>query len=477
MSELDFGKESQTFLQSHLKAAQQNDRIEIEARWKIKEDDYLRILAHFKATELTSTEIKTQDVIYGSIRQVTDETGQYYINKRSIACIFDTVYHCKIAVSNEETLCQQQIPSCKIILSRIKHRTSFLDKSVRIDITKISANQIDTKATSKKQNIQTAYEVEVEITNALEKHVLSRFNYACRNVYQNIHFIYNSCELKKMMGNNFFGALPKTLQYSDLCAIKKNDYAWSLKYDGSRRIFFIQDNQTVQIFDRSLKYMSSLPLMEPLLKVPVIFDVEFVDGSYVILDIIKMGAIDMRESKLNLFERVELCRQFTFTQQFRSHVVIVKQYYPKKDIYLYEEAERSSLPSDGIIFTMIDRPYSIKSRDDYLFKWKPIEKQTIDFRAVKVKDNDRVSLHISYSDSEKEFRPAAITLPLLLNKSQDIVHNDIVECKWDVKSNMLEYIRKRNDKDVPNFHSTVEDIWNFLQNPVSLKDLQKLLKS
>jgi len=114
------------------------------------------------------------------------------------------------------------------------------------------------------------------------------------------------------------------------------------------------------------------------------------------------------------------------------------------------------LPDDGVIFT----PFSQYS--DNVYKWKPLDKLTIDFKIIKdgtlcVFENN---MFVPFKGSK------AYPIPV----QKDLEHkNQIAEYLWDGKK--FVYQRERKDKETPNYITTAQSNWDLIQNPVSLDTL------
>lgn len=138
---------------------------------------------------------------------------------------------------------------------------------------------------------------------------------------------------------------------------------------------------------------------------------------------------------------------------------------------------------DGIIF----QPY-IFYRNNYTYKWKPVEELTIDFLVEKefdglgFPDTDMYWLVVSGSSEGGRGSPR----DLIFNGSREhpitggakmivpggrfrdsYVSGRIIECRYNYEKSSFEPLRYREDRDRPNNVVTASDVWNDIQEPLT----------
>ena len=170
------------------------------------------------------------------------------------------------------------------------------------------------------------------------------------------------------------------------------------KFDGERSLLFvihkfifhffkISDNGNVYLIDRksNVKHSSFTVTGDSKTK-GSIFDVEIccfgIQKTIFVFDILFYNGLDIRGNKKYLLKkRLDLIDQLlpSFNSFNINHKILSKPYYNTISEITNEYPD---IIKDGLIFTPLDEPYSMKTKWTSLFKWKPIELQTIDFYVV-----------------------------------------------------------------------------------------------
>ena len=118
-----------------------------------------------------------------------------------------------------------------------------------------------------------------------------------------------------------------------------------------------------------------------------IFDVEICFGlqlqkTIFVFDILFYNGLDIRGNNNYLLKkRLSLIDELlpSFKSFNSNHKILSKPYYNNISEITNEYPD---IIKDGLIFTPLNEPYSMKTKWTSLFKWKPIELQTIDFYVV-----------------------------------------------------------------------------------------------
>lgn len=187
---------------------------------------------------------------------------------------------------------------------------------------------------------------------------------------------------------NTIGNRPKNLTKQNLPLITSN-YSVSIKADGLRCFLYYDDSiySILQPFVEK-KIKKSIFKTNKNVKGIYLLDCEYIEkiDTYYIFDILICESKDVRNYTLN--ERIKLINKDLLSSNIKLKDIynlkndknifkISKKIYKKK--YDYE--------TDGLIYTPIYESYS----NYYIFKWKPLNQQTIDFliREIKQKNKEK----------------------------------------------------------------------------------------
>merc|ERR1712190_619431 len=106
-----------------------------------------------------------------------------------------------------------------------------------------------------------------------------------------------------------------------------------------------------------------------------------------------------------------------------------------------------------------------------ILKWKPPELNSIDFKLV-IKSTKagvgEISKKVGFLYSGGEQNPVS---QLPMNAETRKLDGKIVECKFNPKTKMWNFMRERTDKTFPNHSSTAKGVWDSIINPVHKRDL------
>jgi len=147
-------------------------------------------------------------------------------------------------------------------------------------------------------------------------------------------------------------------------------------------------------------------------------------------------------TKYNFSTRLSILQ--TLNLEYNNFIVL-KPYYKFSDlelvyntIYPFEE--------DGIIFQHDDK-YKLSSGDQYIYKWKPKEKCSVDCRIANIHNGrcDMLFRNLSLDSTQQEIKLDDNYLII----SSNIKVGMIVECIQTDK-NIWQVLRIRNDKQFPN---------------------------
>jgi hypothetical protein len=254
--------------------------------------------------------------------------------------------------------------------------------------------------------------------------------------------------------NIFPGPQPVSIERKHFAQLSKEPYLVCEKTDGIRWVFFcftFQEKKICLLINRALTIRWVNINVGTKAKKGTLLDGELIGSKFMIYDAVRVNGEHC--SSKNFIERFEL------VERFRSSVMKVKsdpiELIPKEFEVLenaqdYIENVLPTVPykTDGLIFTPVNEPIRVGTHEK-MFKWKPWEKNTIDFQAKWEKRGvwglyiqDRGLLYF-----ETEVRP---------DQCDWLQEDMIVECRyrnWDYPM-WWEPLKQRTDKTYPNNRRT-----------------------
>lgn len=134
--------------------------------------------------------------------------------------------------------------------------------------------------------------------------------------------------------------------------------------------------------------------------------------------------------------------------------------------YRLSRSKIETYETDGYVFT-----YNGSYNDLYkkpILKWKPLDKLTIDFSII-----DDGFLAVNYNNNLVRYRGSdRYPYPDGFRVDRNILSiNEVGEFLYNQDKNKFELIRKRPDKDIPNYITVAQDTWNVMNEHISLKTL------
>ena len=446
---------------------------------------------------------------------------------------------------------------------RIKRRYSFVvsidnesKNFVRVDLTIVQQSQGYSFEMSNIKNSGLRYEIEIEFLGNIDinktesltsnenlfefiRKFLSVYNddyhekylltdtvkNAVISNYLNIFYknVYSKEDTKKNPRRYFIGTDVLPVQHSDV--LKQQDgnirlvnekYFVSLKADGQRMILFIKgEDSNLYLIDSKLNVRVIGTLKENIPKGEYyVVDGEIVKKSwmdqnvFLCIDMLYSKDTDIRNKQFFSAEeesRLRMLQDFVKNikiNEIEIRLMYYKQLTKKEDFstFLENVKKHQDFEIDGYIFTPnTEYPQDIKKRNNIRLKWKPKEKQSIDFklRFFKNKNNGyqiheknqehyiKASLHYVTSEKGREAYPIFRTssyqeasyVYLKLNENNKpmfedkiIEDNTIAECVFI--NNEWSVIKLRQDKLYPNGKRTVFSNWNLIVEPIELDDIK-----
>lgn len=213
----------------------------------------------------------------------------------------------------------------------------------------------------------------------------------------------------------------------------KNDYLLAAKADGIRCLLLIYNNQLYKVMNRCVVFVSKIDINN------MIIDGELINETYIAFDILYMDNYNYLLSK-----RLEYLHMISNKIPY----IIVRELFRLDEL----KKVKCEFRCDGIIFVPI--------KDNLItYKWKPIEKLTIDFQVKKYED--KLILCVSNEKGVKGFR-----INNMLYSVKGFKEDDIVECRYE-NDNFIP-IRLRKDRIYPNYKDIALSIFDNIKDYFTL---------
>lgn len=230
----------------------------------------------------------------------------------------------------------------------------------------------------------------------------------------------------------FPGPQPISIEKKHIPLLSKNEYLVCEKTDGVRHFLVCftdsQNRKICALVNRSFDY-TLYPLTVPR---DTLLDGELLGNKFIIHDAVCIKGEDFR--KRSLTDRLLYAKAVVKSiVPIPSLTVVCKQMIPYSDIRQLMLGEHT----DGVIFTPVNEPVRMGTHLT-LFKWKPLERITIDFY---LKNGNFCIQHES-------------KLIVVQNYPEHKEKEGIYECSYD--GDIWEPIMKRTDKSHPNNKRTYE---------------------
>ena len=260
---------------------------------------------------------------------------------------------------------------------------------------------------------------------------------------------------------------PVSLEKKDFETLRYKPYVICAKLDGERFLFFTTKIPQT-FFSKKSKMLKMCFLINRKFEFFIInqdfnenieetlLDGELIDNQFVVHDSIIVNGVLLKNKKWE--ERWRTCDNFitNIYKRGKEFRICLKKFYLLKDIKeLFYEIKKENIKSDGIVFYPMNEPIKYKTQDD-LFKWKPKEKHTIDFK-IKIVDNF-IELYVYNRKQDQLF--SKIPLNRVTYPLND---NMILECT--INNNTFYPFKIRNDKkNSNNYYTAMKTLLNVKEN-------------
>jgi SAM-dependent methyltransferase len=280
---------------------------------------------------------------------------------------------------------------------------------------------------------------------------------------------------------------PSGLHIQTAYEIKTQDYYITEKSDGIRSILAVYNSRMTCLITRKWDITFMTPKADGTLI--GLFDSELIDvegKQYINIFDAMMVNGDIITSK-TFKERMDLAREMLESNKIpesklnkKPVIFKVKPIYKISNIKTVAElidvknytfqSDFGKYKNDGLIFTPNAQPYL----NSEIYKWKPWELHTIDFKIHKVASEDYICLQVGHSNGDKDFDviPINSEWQKFMNdtgmKDNAIVECRLVNCMWYPE-------RIREDKNAPNFISIATDNFSLYEERLTMDDLIKII--
>jgi mRNA guanylyltransferase len=294
-------------------------------------------------------------------------------------------------------------------------------------------------------------------------------------------------------GTEFFPApQPVSLERRDLSKLIDFEYLVCAKSDGMRFLLVCYSGNSYMV-DRAFKFYKvklnfKNELYDGINKLGGIFDGELICNKlkkwqYVIHDCINMKGKDVSKNMfpVRYAEIIKLVADIWIANgsEFR---LTSKQFFNFKQLGLLNKLiieDKLDHNTDGLIFTPKNKKIGSHTQYD-LFKWKPRELHTFDFKITKDSEGitayvNKNGVHIKYANAPRNSVEEKIFLEGLEQNCKEFVNNCIVECDFDDQTDTYRPIKLRLDKTHPNSFYTVKKTLGNIKENITVEELIDLV--
>ena len=310
-------------------------------------------------------------------------------------------------------------------------------------------------------------------------------------------------DYQKSQYGEFMGGMPVTLERDCLKPIirkKNNEYVYyvTLKVDGERYLLYINTDGEGYYISRSLNIFKLTNIKFKVTN--CLLDGELVSSNnksyFILFDVLYYNSVNVIPA--DYYYRYSLITEFVGIQS--SDYFKIKKWFNLGELFgvivnnsntnIYEYVKKNTLnelkiESDGLILQPFDTEYIplgpwIK-KGNIQFKWKPVDRQTIDFKIKIVDPNTWILLTKNgnpFMINQLKGNPLTATCKPTIAVKKLMEDGDVGEFRF-IKDSLFKFEKKRPNKEA-NSISAAMSVMNFLNNPFTLdillsNDRKKLL--
>ena len=288
-----------------------------------------------------------------------------------------------------------------------------------------------------------------------------------KHVVEFIHHVWGSKDY-------FPGPQPISIEYKHFPILKGGEYVVCEKTDGERYMMVATtfEGKPVCFFvNRAFDMIEVKIRLNKKVYEGTILDGELYQDTLMVYDALLVSGKPV--GHMNLFQRLtetENMMKGIIYMKLDKHRLKLKTFYSMRDYdhFMYEYLPKVEQKIDGLVFTPVNEPVRIGTHET-MFKWKPREKNTVDFHMKRGRsfNNDAVwKLYVQEKGKliyESEF-------PLSTMNEPWFEEGAIVECMyitWEKGPLWWKPLKRRTDKTHPNnrrtFYRTIANIKEDIQ--------------
>lgn len=312
------------------------------------------------------------------------------------------------------------------------------------------------------------YDIEIEILNPkgykikeLQKLITNNIRTFLSIFPEDIFVLYNVNKYKKYIKQPLPLKNKQDIKYK---------FCVTPKFDGLRCQLYIDNKNKVFIISNNLKNVIPTNLSSNIIN--TLIDGELIHNKiFYAFDLI-IYKNDMLVDKC-IFERLNILKYDISIKNNNSDILYeIKKYYfddiykdSKKIIkkeynYIYNNSKQI-IPKDGLIFLDVKNNYI----DSIILKWK--KEITFDFKIEKLKTYDKKEEWcLKCYDKKNNYVIFKDKEYVNLEDANKYKNEDIVEFKYNKSKNIFIPVKKRDDKELPNFIDIAKDNMECLMNSI-----------
>jgi hypothetical protein len=227
----------------------------------------------------------------------------------------------------------------------------------------------------------------------------------------------------------FPGPQPISIERRHFQTLKRNEYFVCEKSDGVRHLLvslMFRDKKLCLLVNRAFKIFLVTLNLPKVAYQGTILDGELVDKTFLVYDAVKVSGRDTsRENLVSRLTSADGVVNGILKMKTDPITIKIKTFFNLKNFSTFYKEYLPNVPYkvDGLIFTPVNEPIRTGTHET-MFKWKPRDKNTIDFQAKKW-GTDKWGLYV------QEKGRLVFESELSLDQAPDWITEDcIVECQY-----------------------------------------------
>ena len=284
--------------------------------------------------------------------------------------------------------------------------------------------------------------------------------------------------IERAWGTNkgrFPGPQPVSIERCHLPLLKRDPYVVCEKTDGERHMLVcveVARQRRAVLVNRALE-MRVVPLaLPPSAYKGTILDGEVYEGTMLAYDALfvdgapvgHLNFLDRLDRMENLIKRIIVMKSDVFKLRLKTFHV-VDDMHVFLDDYLPTVKEKI----DGLVFTPVNEPMRIGTHET-MFKWKPKEKNTVDFALQR--DCVRRGVWRLYVQDKGQLVYESETL----QEEPYFEEGAIVECEYVPEIERWRAIKRRTDKTYPNNRRTFYATLRNIKEDIRVEEFRELFR-